>query len=44
MIKLSTLRQTECSLHSLNKYASLMTTGNGYMGVRATHWISPPAS
>ena len=37
MIKLSTLRQTECSLHSLNKYASLMTTGNGYMGVRATH-------
>ncbi|MGK9173422.1 glycoside hydrolase family 65 protein [Yokenella regensburgei] len=24
-------------LHSLNKYASLMTTGNGYMGIRATH-------
>lgn len=24
-------------LHSLNKYASLMTTGNGYMGVRASH-------
>ncbi|WP_072567946.1 glycoside hydrolase family 65 protein [Enterobacter sp. SA187] len=37
MIKLSTLRHTECSLHSLNKYASLMTTGNGYMGVRASH-------
>ena len=23
--------------HSLNKYASLMTTGNGYMGIRASH-------
>lgn len=23
--------------HNLNKYASLMTTGNGYMGIRASH-------
>lgn len=23
--------------HSLNKYASLMTLGNGYMGIRASH-------
>ncbi|WP_436859486.1 glycoside hydrolase family 65 protein [Citrobacter tructae] len=23
--------------HSLNKYASLMATGNGYLGIRATH-------
>ncbi|EMU1127358.1 TPA: glycoside hydrolase family 65 protein [Citrobacter koseri] len=24
-------------LHSLNKYASLMASGNGYMGIRASH-------
>ena len=36
MLKLTTLAEPDFSVHRLNKYASLMTTGNGYMGVRAT--------
>ncbi len=33
----STLIEPSFSVHSLNKYASLMTSGNGYLGIRATH-------
>ncbi|MFK3658939.1 glycoside hydrolase family 65 protein [Scandinavium sp. NPDC088450] len=37
MLTVSTLIDPGFSPHSLNKYASLLTTGNGYMGVRGTH-------
>ena len=37
MLNLSTLKEAAFSPHTLNKYASLMTSGNGYMGIRATH-------
>lgn len=33
----TTLNEPAFGPHSLNKYASLMASGNGYMGVRATH-------
>ncbi len=32
-----TLSEPHFSQHTLNKYASLMACGNGYMGIRATH-------
>ncbi|WP_260864286.1 glycoside hydrolase family 65 protein [Citrobacter sp. Marseille-Q6884] len=37
MIKPVMLTEPTFSPHSLNKYASLMTLGNGYMGIRASH-------
>lgn len=37
MTKPVMLTEPAFCLHSLNKYASLMTTGNGYMGIRASH-------
>ncbi|WP_330982095.1 MULTISPECIES: glycoside hydrolase family 65 protein [Enterobacterales] len=37
MLTVSALVDPGFSSHSLNKYASLLTTGNGYMGVRGTH-------
>jgi len=37
MMDATTLNEPAFSPHCLNKYASLMTSGNGYMGVRATH-------
>ncbi len=37
MLNISTLNDPAFSPHSLNKYASLMTSANGYMGVRASH-------
>lgn len=37
MLNITTLIDPAFSPHSLNKYASLMTTGNGYMGIRAAH-------
>lgn len=32
-----TLTEPHFSQHTLNKYASLMAQGNGYLGLRATH-------
>ena len=37
MLTLSRLSEPMFSLHSLNKYASIMACGNGYMGIRASH-------
>ena len=37
MLNLSVLTDPGFCPHSLNKYASIMAGGNGYMGVRATH-------
>lgn len=37
MLNISRLNDPIFSPHSLNKYASLMTGANGYMGVRASH-------
>lgn len=37
MLNITTLNDPAFSPHTLNKYASLMTCANGYMGVRATH-------
>lgn len=37
MLSITTLNDPQFSPHSLNKFASLMTSGNGYMGVRASH-------
>lgn len=37
MLNITTLSDPQFSPHTLNKFASLMTTGNGYMGIRATH-------
>jgi len=37
MLNLSVLTDPGFCPHSLNKYASIMACGNGYMGVRATH-------
>ncbi|MBC1331778.1 glycoside hydrolase family 65 protein [Listeria booriae] len=35
MSKISVLRETKIDAHYFNTYASLMTTGNGYLGIRA---------
>lgn len=35
-MELTSLNQPDFCLHSLNKYASLLTSGNGYMGIRAS--------
>ncbi|EKY6609570.1 hypothetical protein QFL86_001623, partial [Escherichia coli] len=32
-----TLSEPHFSQHTLNKYASLMAQGNGYLGLRASH-------
>ncbi|MCV2532201.1 glycoside hydrolase family 65 protein [Enterobacter wuhouensis] len=37
MLNLSSLTDPGFCPHSLNKYASIMACGNGYMGIRATH-------
>ncbi len=37
MLNLSVLTDPGFCPHSLNKYASIMACGNGYMGIRATH-------
>lgn len=37
MLNLSRLSEPMFSPHSLNKYASIMACGNGYMGIRASH-------
>lgn len=37
MLNLSVLTDPAFCPHSLNKYASIMACGNGYMGIRATH-------
>lgn len=37
MLNITTLKDPAFSPHSLNKYAALMTCGNGYMGVRGSH-------
>ncbi|WP_039031885.1 glycoside hydrolase family 65 protein [Leclercia adecarboxylata] len=37
MLNLSLLTDPAFCPHSLNKYASIMACGNGYMGIRATH-------
>lgn len=37
MLTLSRLSDPMFSPHSLNKYASIMACGNGYMGIRASH-------
>ncbi len=37
MLNLSVLNDPGFSPHSLNKYASIMACGNGYVGIRATH-------
>lgn len=37
MLNLSVLTDPGFNPHSLNKYASIMACGNGYMGIRATH-------
>lgn len=37
MLNLSRLSEPTFSPHSLNKYASIMACGNGYMGIRASH-------
>jgi hypothetical glycosyl hydrolase len=37
MLNISVLNDPAFSSQSLNKYASLMACGNGYMGIRATH-------
>lgn len=37
MMDATTLNEPAFSPHNLNKYASLMASGNGYLGVRATH-------
>ena len=37
MLNVSVLNDPGFCPHSLNKYASVMTCGNGYMGIRATH-------
>ena len=37
MLTLSRLSEPMFSPHSLNKYASIMACGNGYMGIRASH-------
>ncbi|KFC09988.1 maltose phosphorylase/trehalose phosphorylase [Trabulsiella guamensis ATCC 49490] len=37
MLTLTTLTDPAFCPHSLNKYASLMISGNGYLGVRGTH-------
>lgn len=37
MLNITKLDDPLFSPHSLNKFASLMTSGNGYMGVRASH-------
>ena len=33
----SNVNGTHFSQHTLNKYASLMAQGNGYLGLRASH-------
>lgn len=37
MLNVSVLTDPGFCPHSLNKYASIMACGNGYMGIRATH-------
>lgn len=37
MIRPVTLTEPHFSQHTLNKYASLMAQGNGYLGLRASH-------
>ncbi|MHA0900504.1 glycoside hydrolase family 65 protein [Enterobacter ludwigii] len=37
MLNVSVLTEPGFSPHSLNKYASIMACGNGYMGIRAAH-------
>lgn len=37
MLNLSVLNDPGFCPHSLNKYASIMACGNGYMGIRAAH-------
>lgn len=37
MLNLTVLTEPAFCPHSLNKYASVMACGNGYMGIRATH-------
>ncbi|UNC49986.1 glycoside hydrolase family 65 protein [Enterobacter huaxiensis] len=37
MLNLSVLTEPGFCPHSLNKYASVMACGNGYIGIRATH-------
>lgn len=37
MLNQSVLTDPGFCPHSLNKYASIMACGNGYMGIRATH-------
>ena len=37
MLNLSVLTDPGFDPHGLNKYASIMACGNGYMGIRATH-------
>lgn len=37
MLNTSVLTDPEFCPHSLNKYASIMACGNGYMGIRAAH-------
>ena len=37
MLNVSVLTDPGFCPHSLNKYASIMACGNGYMGIRAAH-------
>ena len=37
MLTFSVLTEPVFNPHGLNKYASIMACGNGYMGIRATH-------
>lgn len=37
MLSVSVLTDPGFCPHSLNKYASIMACGNGYMGIRAAH-------